>query len=85
MERILKIVQKTEQPQIMLSKIKKSFLSSTSPKERKLNNYHISKATKSTSLTLVFLELQGVVLRQTIAKSVLLFTYEKWHLFNLRS
>ena len=54
-------------------------------KERKLNNYHISKATKSTSLTLVFLELQGVVLRQTIAKSVLLFTYEKWHLFNLRS
>jgi hypothetical protein len=53
--------------------------------EHKLNNYHISKATKSTSLTLVLLELQGVVLRQTIAKSVLLFAYEKWHLFNLRS
>ena len=46
--------------------------------EYKLNNYQVSKATKSTSLTLVFLELRGVVLCQTIAKSVLLFTYENW-------
>jgi len=36
-------------------------------------------------LTLVFLELRGVVLRQTIAKFAFLFTYETWHLFNLHS
>ncbi len=54
-------------------------------KEYKLNNYQISKATKQISLTLIFLELRGVVLRQTIAKSIRLFTYENWHLFNLHS
>ncbi len=63
----------------------KSQLPTITIKEYKSNNYQISKATKQISLTLVFLELRGVVLRQTIAKSIRLFTYENWHLFNLHS
>ena len=61
------------------------FMRQINSKEYKLNNYQISKATKQISLTLIFLELRGVVLRQTIAKSIRLFTYENWHLFNLHS
>ncbi len=50
-----------------------------------MDRLRLPQGNKQISLTLVLLELRGVVLRQTIAKSIRLFTYENWHLFNLHS